>query len=217
MQQPILALIVSIIACAGFTGTVQAQGGKFGAYAGTVTVFGTALGSHSNGSFSGNIKITLPVTSRNDRSGRVEVDDVDKPSATALITKWETAGKDSSPDSGGKINSWSCSLAGPTQVPMNAQGALDLDYRAKTYSMFVALTSLKPVPLNCKHSRSGAYKKTESVSLFFGTTQPELMPGKPLPFSDPAQLAAKYKLEPAGQMKGRYGPLDQEWDLRLAK
>ena len=43
------------------------------------------------------------------------------------------------------------------------------------------------------------------------------MPANALPYADPARLAAKYKLVPAGSMKGRYGPVDMEWDLRLGK
>jgi hypothetical protein len=63
--------------------------------------------------------------------------------------------------------------------------------------MFVALASTKPIPLKYVNSRSGAYKKTESVSLFFGSSE--------------------HKLVPAGSMKGSYGPVDMDWDLRLGK
>jgi hypothetical protein len=217
MRQKTLALAVAALACAGYTGAAQAQAGKFGAYTGTVTVSGTEMDGNTSSSFGGTIKITIPVTSRSDRAGRAEVDDTGKPSATALITKWDSSGKASAPDSGGRINTWSCSLAGPMEVPMNAQGAIDLNYRAKTYAMFIALSALKPVNFNCKNSSSGAYKKSELVGFFFGTTPPQYVPHKTLPFTDPAQLTAKYKLEPIGAMKGRYGPFDQEWDLRLVK
>ncbi len=210
-------LTVAAMACAGITGAAQAQSSKHGAYTGTVTVSGTEVGRYTNGSFRANIKITLPLTSASTSSAMAEISDVDKPSAMASILQWNQAGKDSSPDSGGKINTWTCSLAAPTDVPMNAQGTLNLNYRAKTHSMFIALVSMKEVPFNCNHSRSGPYKKTKLVSLFFGTSEPDVLPWKELPFADTARLKATYKLLPVSAMKGQYGPLDQEWDLLLKR
>ena len=203
--------------CCWVTGAPPPGGGKLGAYTGTVTVSGSEIEKHSKTDFRATIKVSLPVASRNEGSTRAEADDVDKPSATATITQWELEARNASPDSDGKITSWKCSLVAPTDVPMNASGALDVNHRTKKHSMFVALVSTKPIPLKCVNSRSGAYKKSESVSLFFGTSEPDLMPANALPYTDPARLAAKYKLVPASAMKGRYGPVDMEWDLRLAK
>ena len=191
--------------------------GKLGAYTGTVTVSGSIQGKYTSETYGGTVKITIPMESRSDTTGRAEVNDVDKPSAMATVTKFESSGKDSSPDSGGKINTWSCSLAAPVEVPMNAQGVIDLDYRAKKYSMFVALVPLKEVPLNCTHSRSGAYKKKGGPGFVVGTSPPQQIPPKTLPLADPARLAAKYRMEPAGDMMGSHGPIEQEWDLRLVK
>ena len=209
-------LALAAATCAGNTGPTWAQGNKLGVYTGTVAVSGTELGLE-NVTFSANVKVSLPLTSGDKDSAMAEVNDVDKPSASATITQWDLAGKNGSPDSDGKVTSWACKLASPTEVPMNASGVLNLDYRAKTHSMFVALVGLKPVPLNCVNSRSGPYKKAQSVGLFFGTNEPDVQPWKALPFKDAAQLTATYKLVPVSSMKGQNGPLDQTWDLRLVR
>lgn len=205
------------VACAGLSGVAHAQAGKHGAYTGTVNVAGSEIEKHSKVDFRATVKVSLPVVSRKEGATRAEVDDVDKPSATASITQWDLEARNASADSDGKITSWKCSLAAPTTVPMNAQGALDVDHRTKKYSMYVALVSMKPIPLKCVNSRSGAYKNAEAVGLFFGTSEPDLMPANALPYADPARLAAKHKLVPAGSMKGRYGPVDMDWDLALGR
>jgi hypothetical protein len=213
-----IAFVAAVaLACAGLASGAHAQGGKLGAYTGTVSVSGAEIEKHSKTDFRATIKVSLPVASSNAGSTRAEADDVDKPSATATITQWELEARNASPDSDGKITSWKCSLAAPTQVPMNASGALDVDHRTKKYAMFVALVSTKTIPLKCVNSRSGAYKKAEPVALFFGTSEPDLMPANALPYADPARLAAKSKLVPAAAMKEHYGPVDMEWDLRLAR
>lgn len=210
-------LAVAAVAFAGFAGVALAQGGKLGTYTGTVAISGVESEKHSKVTFRANVKIAMPLTSGNARSAMAEIGDVDKPSATAMITQWDLEARNASPDSDGKITSWTCSLAAPTEVPMNASGVLNVDYTARTHSMFVALVSTKPIPLKCMNSRSGAYKKSELVSLFFGTNEPDVLPYKELPFTDAARLAAKYTLVPVSQMKGRYLPVDMEWDFRLTR
>jgi hypothetical protein len=216
-MERIAFVVVAAVACAGIASAAHAQGGKLGAYTGVVSVAGSEIDKHSKVDFRATVKVSLPVASRKEDSTRAEADDVEKPSATATITQWELEARNASPDSDGKITSWKCSLVAPTDVPMNASGALDVDHRTKRHSMFVALVSTKPIPLKCVNSRSGAYKKTESVSLFFGTSEPDLMPANALPYADPARLAARHKLVPAGSMKGRYGLVDMEWDLQLGR
>jgi len=214
-MERIASVVVVAVACAGAPTAVLAQGGKLGAYTGVVSVSGSEIQKHSKVDFRATVKVSLPVESRKEDATRAEAGDVEKPSAVATITQWDLEARNASPDSDGKITSWKCSLAAPTDVPMNAQGALDVDHRAKKYSMFVALVSTKPIPLKCVNSRSGAYKDTKMVGLFFGTSEPELIPANAQPYADPARLTAKYKLVPAASMKGRYGPVDMEWDLRL--
>jgi len=201
----------------GLIGSARAQGKKLGAYVGTVTLSGTEFADGGTVIFRATLKVNMPVTSANDRSVRAEVDDVDKPSATALISQWDMTGKNASPDSDGKVTSWKCSLAKPTEVPMNGSGALEVNLAKKTHSMFVALTSLRTIPLKCVNSRSGSHNQDRAVSLFFGTSEPDVLPWKELPFADAGRLAATYRLVPVSQMKGRYGPVDLEWDLRLAR
>jgi hypothetical protein len=208
---------MGVAAAGGFIGAANAQGKKLGAYAGTVAISGTEFANLGTVTFRATVKITLPIASASERSARAEVDDVDKPSATALVTQWDVTGKNASPDSDGKVTSWKCSLAAPTEVPMNASGALDVDYRKKAHSMFVALVSTKSIPLKCVNSRSGPYKQDGPVSLFFGTSEPDVLPWKELPFADAGRLAATYRLVPVSQMKGRYGPVDLQWDFRLAR
>lgn len=210
-------IAAAAVACAGIASAAYAQDGKLGVYTGVVSVSGAEIGKHVKVDFRATVKVSLLVASRNESSTRAEADDVDKPSATATITQWELEARNGSPDSDGKITSWKCSLVAPTDVPMNASGALDLDHRTKKHSMFIALVSTKPIPLKCVNSRSGAYKTTQPVSLFFGTSEPDLMPANALPYADPARLTAKQTLVPAGSMKGRYGPVDMEWDLRLGR
>jgi len=210
-------LAATALACVCCAGAAHAQSGKLGAYTGTVNIFGTETGKQTTVTFRASVKIGIPVESNSKTGTRAEVDDVDKPSALASILQWDVAGKNTSADSDGKFTSWTCKLAAPVDVPMNASGALNVDTRAKTHSMFVALVSTKPVALTCINSRSGAYKENGPVSLFFGTSEPDVLPWKELPYSDAAHLAAKYKLVPVSQMKGRYGPADLEWDLQLKR
>lgn len=209
-------LAAAALMCATFSGAVQAQSSKLGAYSGTVVVSGTELGQEKV-SFSASVKIKLPLTSSDKNSAMAELDDVDKPSAVATITQWDVVGKNGSADSDGKVTTWICKLAAPAEVPMNGSGTLNLDYRAKTHSMFVALVARKTIPLQCVNSRSGPYKKDQLVSLFFGTSEPDVQPWKELPYKDAAQLSATFKLVPVSHMKGRNGPLDQQWDLRLVR
>jgi hypothetical protein len=209
-------LTLSIASLVGYTGWASAQSGKLGAYEGTVTVSGTEVGTYTQATYKASLKVRLPLVEVSKRAAHAEVGDVDKPSATAVIAQWDTAGRNSSPDSDGKISSWTCKLAAPTEVPMNGSGVLDVDYVARTHTLFVAYVAVKPVPFNCVSSRSGPYKKTELVSLFFGTNEPDVA-WKALSFADPARLSARHTLVPVGPMKGRNGPQEQSWDLQLMR
>jgi len=209
-----LALTVVTLACVGIT-DAQAQSGKLGAYTGTVAVSGTMTENRGKETYHADLKISMPLTDRDDSSAMAEISDVDKPSTTALITQWEVVGKETVPDErDGKLDSWHCSIAGPIEVPMHASGVLNLDYRAKTHSMSIALVATRTIPLKCTHTRTGAYKKDQAVSLVIGTT---VMGDafKELPFADPARLTATYKLVPPAETN--FGPIDMVWDLRLAR
>jgi hypothetical protein len=211
----VLALTVVAMGCIGIADEAQAKSGKLGVYTGTVAVSGTRMENRGKENYHADVKISLPLTDGNDRSAMAELSDVDKPSATALVTQWEVAGKETVPDErDGKLDSWHCSIAAPTEVPMNASGVLNLDYRAKTHSMSIALVSTRTIPLKCTHTRTGPYKKDLVVSLVIGTT---VMgdPFKELPFADAARLTATYRLVPPAETN--FGPIDMVWDLRLSR
>ena len=55
------------------------------------------------------------------------------------------------------------------------------------------------------------------VSLYIGTGAPGAQGLSPQPLSDAARLSAKYTLMPTAETKAKYGPIVQEWDLRLAR
>jgi hypothetical protein len=211
----VLALTVVTMGCVGIPEEALAKSGKLGVYTGTVAVSGTITENRGKETYHADVKISLPLTDASDSSAMAEISDVDKPSATALITQWEVTGKETVPDErDGKLDSWHCSIAAPTEVPMNASGVLNLDYRAKTHSMSIALVATRTIPLKCMHTRTGPYKENKTVSLVIGTT---VMGDafKELPFADPARLTATYKLvPPAGT---GFGPIDMVWDLRLAR
>ena len=211
------ALAGAVLACAVGSGVAQAQAGKFGTYEGTVQVQGAEVGKLSFIRYRASLKVRMPLTEKSATMGIAEVSDVGAPSGTALVQQWDTSQTDSSPDSGGKINTVTCSLAKPVEVPLIVQGTLNVNYKAKTHSMYFSTVGMKEVALNCKHTRSGASKKSGSVAFFFGTNEPDVQPWKELPFSDAARLSASHKLMPVSQMKGLYEPQNQDWDLRLQK
>jgi len=200
-----------VVASACVATAALAQEGKLGAYKGVVSVAGSEIEKHGKIDYKATIKVNLPVTDRSGDVTRAEAGDVEKPSAMATITSFELEARNASPDSDGKITSWKCSLAAPTDVPMNAQGALDIDHRKKKYSMFVALVGMKAVPVKCVNSRSGAYRESKPVGFFFGTNPPEAMGSVELPYADPARLVAKHRMTPPGHV------VDMEWELQLTK
>ena len=206
----VVRIVAFAVACAATAALAQA--GKFGAYKGMVSISGSEVDKHGKVDYKATVKVSLAVAERSDVATRAEVDDVEKPSAMATITQYELEAHNASADSDGKITSWKCSLVAPTDVPMNASGALGIDHRSKKYSMFVALVGMKPVPLKCVNSRSGAYRESKPVGLFFGTSPPELMGAVELPYQDPARLVAKHRMTPPG-----HGPVDMEWELQLTK
>lgn len=214
---PARALVIaSFLVCAAFAPPLHAQKKNPGTYVGTATVAFSELAKDSRADYRGVVKITIPLTSASSTSAMAELSDVDKPSATAQITHLESWWKGTVPESDGKTSSWTCKLAAPVELPMNAQGTLNVNHKRKTHSLFIALVSLRDVQLDCVHSRSGPFKKKQGVSLFIGTNEPG-DEWKELPFADASRLAAKFRLMPGMQMKDRYSPVDQEWDFRLQR
>lgn len=206
------AHVVAFVALAAVLapGLAVAQG-KLGAYAGTIEV------SHAipNLTYTARVQVSMPVTHRSASQLDAEFLAGEGPPAKVAITRWDTFKREKSADSGGQFNTLACSLAGPVEIPMTATGVLNLDLRKKTHVYSLVLISLKNIPLNCKHSRSGAHKRSEGIALMLGTGVPGSHFQNPLPFTDLSRLAAKYTLVPPGASPEEQGPIVQAWDLKL--
>lgn len=204
--------VASAVGLASWAPLLHAQAGKHGAYAGTAKI------TYSEGSppnhllYRAEVKIAIPLTS----ATLGELDDAGTTSATARITHIETSQRDSSPDSGGKINTVTCKLAAPVEVPLMAQGTLNLNPRKKGYWMYIALIATKPVKVDCVHSRSGAFRKDHLVGMAMGTHEVGIAETE-LPYADPARLAAKHSMVPGPGMKSKAAKVEQEWDLQLKR
>jgi hypothetical protein len=208
-----------VILCSALCGvspaSVLAQSGKLGAYSGAISVSGTEVSPQV--SYRATVNITLPVTERDSSSVTADFLTEDAPNAAVLISQWDSSFKEKSADSDGKFSSWSCALAAPVQVPMKPTGILNVDLKKKSHELSLTLFSTQDVAFNCVHSRSGPYKKKQGVSLYIGTGAPGAQGLSPQPLSDAARLSAKYTLMPTAETKAKYGPIVQEWDLRLAR
>jgi hypothetical protein len=192
----------------------HAQAGKHGAYVGTAKI------SYKEGEppnpleIRSEVKITIPLTSVGARSAMADLDASGAP-ATMKVTHFETSQR-FPPDASGKIHSISCKLAAPAEIPVMAQGTMDLDYRKKTYSMFIALLGMKDVTLDCVHSGAGPSKRQQGVAVSLGTHEAGQAFGG-LPYTDPARLVAKHTMVPGPQMKDKRVRVDQEWELQLKR
>ncbi len=208
-----LALAVAVMACAGASNIATAQPKNLGSYTGTFDVSGTQFGPEVT--YAASVKVSLPVSERNGTSITAEFLSGEAPNATVRITQWDESSTDKSKDSGGQFNSYTCSLAAPTEILMSATGVLDVNLKDKKHALSLTLLSTKDLAFNCKHSRSGPFKKMKGVALTLGTGAPGSHLETQLPFSDPSRLTAKYTLKPTAATHGTYGPIVQAWDLKL--
>ncbi|MBK6320969.1 hypothetical protein [Candidatus Aalborgicola defluviihabitans] len=207
-----LVLAVTTIACAGVSSIAAAQS-KLGSYTGTIEISGTQFGPEVT--YRASVKVSLPVSQRSGSSIEAEFLSGEAPNATVLLSQWDISNTEKTKDSGGQFNSYTCSLAGPTEIPMSATGVLDVNLKEKKHTLSLTLVSTTDVAFNCKHSRSGPYKSKKGIALTLGTGAPGMQSETPLPFSDPSHLTAKYTLMPTAATKGEYGPINQVWDLKL--
>jgi hypothetical protein len=206
------AVVVTAVAFACGSGYAQADSSALGSYAGTITVSGTE--TDPDVSYRARVKVSLPVSDRNDTSISAEFLAGEAPNASVLISEWETFTKDKVADSGGMLNTTKCSLAAPTEIPMTATGVLNVDLKEKKHSLSLTLLSTKDLAFNCTQSRSGAFKEKHGVSLYIGTGAPGMQDETQLPFTDATHLAANYTLHPPADAVGK-GPIIQQWDLHL--
>ena len=212
---PTRAMASAACACIFGPAGALAQTGKLGTYTGTIEVTGTEISPKV--SYRASVKVNLPVSSRKTDAVTADFLAGEAPDAIVKISQWDISHTEKSADSGGQFNSYTCALAAPVEIPMTAAGVLDVNLKTKTHALSLTLLSTKDIAFNCKHSRSGAYKKKQGVALHIGTGAPGAQQEKQLPFTDAARLTAKYTLMPTNETKGRNGPIVQEWDLQLAR
>ncbi len=205
---------LALVAGSGVSGIVQAQSTESGSYTGTLKISATEIDPQT--SYEASIKISLPVTQRDDSAVTAEFYSGEAPDAIATITRWDMSHTESSADSDGQFTSWKCKLAGPAEVRMTPTGVLNVDLEAGTHAMSITLLSLEDVELSCINSRSGPYTDSRGLMLYAGTGLPGMHYQTQLPFADAAHLTAKYTLMPTEDTQGQYGPIIQEWDLKLA-
>lgn len=208
-------MAMAVLACACHADIALAQPGKFGTYAGTINVSGTEIGPQV--SYRASVKISLPLTDRDSTSTSAEFLSGEAPNASVLISQWDESFTEKSAGSDGKFSSWTCKLAAPIEIPMTPTGVLNVDLKAKKHTLSLTLLSTRDVAFNCVHSQSGAYKKNRGIALYIGTGAPGMQFTNPQPFTDAARLTANYTLMPTAETKSKYGPIVQEWDLRLSR
>jgi hypothetical protein len=208
-------LTVALLAGVFSPALALAQSGKFGSYVGTLQVSGKGISPPTT--FRATVKINLPIIARSSRTISVDFPNDDTPDARVQIAQWDSSSKGTSRESDGKISSWTCALAAPVEIAMQPTGILFVDLEKKKHELSLTLLSAQDVDFNCVHSRSGPYKKKEGIILYLGTGAPGAQGNAPLPFADAARLTAKFTLMPTPETQDTYGPLVQEWDLRLVR
>jgi hypothetical protein len=194
-----------------------AQKAALGTYDGVVQIDGVELEGLRRMTYKAEVRISMPLTGGDRRRLEAEINDVGTPSARARFSEFTVESREAAPDSDGRITSWSCKLAEAVEVPMNAQGTLEVDLAAKRYAMYVALAGLSSVPLQCVHSRSGPYRTTRGVALFFGTSGRETIPPAPLPLADAARISARHALPTGPAAGGSSYAAEQRWELTLRR
>ena len=208
-------MTLALATCALSPTLLLAQSGKLGSYIGTLQVSGTEVSPQVT--YRATVKVNLPVTERDSSSITADFITEDAPNASVQIAQWDSSFTEKSAGSDGKFSHWSCSLVAPVEIAMKPTGILNVDLAKKRHELSLTLLSTQDVAFNCVHSQSGAYKKKQGISLYMGTGAPGAQGKAPMPFTDAARLTAKYTLMPTAETKGRYGPIIQEWDLRLVR
>ena len=198
-------------------GAAHAQSKNLGSYVGTIDVSGTQHGPEVT--YRARVKVSMPISDRDGSSINAEFLAGEAPNASVLVSQWDSFHREKSADSGGQFNTDTCTLAAPKEISMTVTGVLNVDLKKKRHAMSLVLLSAGPggdLAFNCTHSRSGPYKKKGGIALAMGTGVPGMHYETQLPFSDASLLAAKYTLMPTADTQGQYGPIVQQWELKLA-
>ena len=209
--------VVTLAVIALASGAAWAQPKKnLGAYVGIINVSGSEISPKVN--YRATIKVNLPLTEKDGSAATADYLADEPPVATVTFTHFESSHKEKFADSGGQFNSWECKLPAPVELQMKPTGILNIDLAKKKHAFSLTfLTAPDAISLNCTHSRSGPYKKKQGLVLYAGTDVPGMHYETQLGFKDAAQLTAKHTIMPNAQTKGQYGPIVQEWDLKLVR
>jgi hypothetical protein len=186
---------------------------KQGAYAGTFEATGSERDPKV--AWKATIKVNLPVTKRTADAIEVDVFTGDGPPALVKLTQYDYFYREKSADSSGTFVETRCALPAPVEVPAMTVGTLFVDLRKKNYAMSLVLTSTKDITLACSSTRQKSFRKTQGIAIALGTGAPGMQGQKPQALTDPARLAAKFTMDAAAASAGEFGPVVQEWDLRL--
>ena len=208
------AIVAALVLCA-CTPIVLAQSKKLGTYKGVIQVSESLDTPNYRFSYRATVKVSLPVSSRDDNDVSAEFLAGEAPVGSMLVSQAETFTKDRSADSGGQFNTVTCSLAAPVEIPITPSGVLNVDLKKKKYSLSISTIATKEIKANCVHSRSGPFKGTVMVPGVLGTGAPGEQSANPMPFTDPSRLSGKFTLAPGPDRQGTGGPIVQEWALVL--
>lgn len=205
---------------AGATLTVMIAAGNaeaknLGSYVGSIELSGTEAGPEVK--YKARVNLNLPISERKDGSLSADFLAGEAPNGTLLLSQWDESYTQKSPGSDGKFSSYTCALAAPVEVPIAVTGVLDVDLKSKRHAFSITILSQKDVQLKCNSSRTGPYKKGSGLALTMGTGVPGEHYKTMLPFTDAARLQGKHTLIPGADTKGKYGPISQEWDFKLAQ
>jgi hypothetical protein len=214
LRAPVIGVVATVLVCICGSGLAHAQSSGLGSYQGTIKVSGTEIDPQV--SYSATIKVSLPVTPRDDESINSEFYSGEAPDATVLISQWDVAHTNTFVGADDKFASYSCKLSAPQEIPMTVEGVINVDLEQNVHMLSLVLLGTVDIELDCVHSSSGAYVQRKGIVLYVGTGVPGQHYEHPLPISDAGHLAASYTLVP-GDVNGNLGPIVQEWDLRLAQ
>lgn len=212
-----ILVVLAVLATAALPGAAHAQSKNLGSYVGTIDVTGTQHGPEVT--YRARVKISMPVSDRSGSDITAEFLAGEAPNASVLVSQWDSFHRSTSADSGGQFNTVTCKLAAPAEIAMTATGVLNVDLRKKKHTMSLVLLSAGAggeLAFNCTHSRSGPYKKKGGVAFTLGTGAPGRQDETQLPFTDAAHLTAKHTMMPMAETQGQYGPIVQQWELKLA-
>jgi hypothetical protein len=153
-----------------------AQSGKLGSYTGTIQVSGTEVSPQVT--FRATVKVSLPITERDNSSITADFITEDAPNASVQIAQWDSSFTEKSAGSDGKFSHWSWALAAPIEIAMKPTGILNVDLKKRRHELSLTLLSTQDVAFNCVHSHSGAYKRKQGTE---HDTRTHTRSGQPAP------------------------------------